>query len=198
MGDHLSRHNKPRSCSVCRKASQQVRFDTPSPPQPRPLTMQARPEGGTYVSANVDDTFGRIMEIAEPYPGFIDSRLGILVHRAVVLAEVCVFPNFKTFARSGAGKPLILSWDYNILRIGRRAARDSLGTSVCLAVNGDETTPHDDAIMITDSGKRDERPVGILTTFDIPKLLDAVDTPRPLGRAAARRNRRRARARSDR
>jgi CBS domain-containing protein len=31
-----------------------------------------------------------------------------------------------------------------------------------------------DAILITDSGKRDERPIGIITVFDMPKLIDAV------------------------
>jgi CBS domain-containing protein len=33
-----------------------------------------------------------------------------------------------------------------------------------------------DAILITNSGNRDEKPIGILTTFDIPKLLAAVDS----------------------
>ena len=31
-----------------------------------------------------------------------------------------------------------------------------------------------DAILITESGKRDERPIGIITVFDMPKLIDAV------------------------
>ena len=32
-----------------------------------------------------------------------------------------------------------------------------------------------DAILITNSGKRDEKPLGIVTTFDIPTLIAAVD-----------------------
>jgi CBS domain-containing protein len=32
-----------------------------------------------------------------------------------------------------------------------------------------------DAIVITDGGGRDQRPLGIITTFDIPALLSALD-----------------------
>ncbi|HWQ23387.1 MAG TPA: CBS domain-containing protein [Gaiellaceae bacterium] len=36
-----------------------------------------------------------------------------------------------------------------------------------------------DAILVTESGKRDERPLGIITVFDIPKLIGAVSIPGP-------------------
>jgi hypothetical protein len=43
-----------------------------------------------------------------------------------------------------------------------------------------------DAILITQSGKPREQPLGIVTVFDIPKLLAAVD-PRRQRESARRR-----------
>jgi hypothetical protein len=52
----------------------------------------------------------------------------------------------------------------------RDTAFDALGAFADFAERGKSL----DAILITDSGKPDQRPIGIATIFDMPKLLDAV------------------------